>query len=147
MLGLAVSLALTLIHLTVGLRLPLYVGAMGRVLAAHEVIPQSEMLTWCKAAHLYRRPSVDEFLEQVEQTRQRGWGLDQDQLNQFFSSIAAPIIDSEGRIRFCITHTMFAGQHSDVELKALGDATLKAADQASRYLYGRTRSAKPLGNG
>lgn len=147
MVGLAESLALARIHMTVGQRLPLYCGAMGRVLAAHRALPQSEMLSRFKAVRWHRAPTVEEYLEQVEETAERGWGLDENQFNQFFSSIAAPVIDSADRVRFCVTQTMFAGQHSPVELRDLGDATLKVADHASRHLYGRTTSARPLGGG
>lgn len=55
------------------------------------------------------------------------------------------MIDADDRIRFCITQTMFAGQHTPEELVELGEGTLKLADYASRHLDGRTRSAKPLG--
>lgn len=143
--GLAESLALARIHMTIGQRLPLYCGAMGRVLAAHRALPQSEMLSRFKAVRWYRAPTVEEYLAQVEETAERGWGLDENQFNQFFSSIAAPVIDSAGRVRFCVTQTMFAGQHSPVELRDLGEATLRVADHASRHLYGRTASARPLG--
>ncbi len=88
---------------------------------------------------------MEEYLAQVQETAERGWGLDENQFNQFFSSIAAPVIDGHDRIRFCVTQTMFAGQHSPVEIRDLGEATLIVADHASRNLYGRTRSARPLG--
>ena len=42
--GLTESLALARIHMTIGQRLPLYGGAMGRCLAAHRRAPQSELL-------------------------------------------------------------------------------------------------------
>ncbi len=144
--GLAESLALARIHMTIGQRLPLYCGAMGRVLAAHRALPQSEMLSRFKAVRWHQAPKVEEYLRQVEETAERGWGLDENQFNQFFSSIAAPVIDGAGRVRFCVTQTMFAGQHSPVELQDLGEATLRVADHASRHLYGRTRSARPLGS-
>lgn len=143
--GLVESLALARIHMTIGQRLPLYGGAMGRVLAAHHHGSQSEMLSRFRQVRWFRAPTVEEYLEQVRETAERGWGLDENQFNQFFSSIASPVIDGSGRIRFCVTQTMFAGQHSPVEIQALGEATLEVADHASRRLYGRTRSARPLG--
>ncbi|MDZ4373803.1 MAG: IclR family transcriptional regulator [Phenylobacterium sp.] len=145
--GLTESLALARIHMTIGQRLPPYGGAMGRCLAAHRRAPQSELLSRFRSVRWYRPPTVEEYLTQVEETRERGWGLDQNQFNQFFSSIAAPVIDHDSRVRFCVTQTMFDGQHSPVEIQDLGEATLKVADHASRNLYGRTRSARPLGAG
>ncbi len=145
MVGMAESLALARIHMTIGQRLPLYCGAMGRVLAAHRVLPQAEMLSRFRQVRWYRAPSVEEYLAQVDAAAVRGWGLDENQFNQFFSSIAAPVMDDHDRVRFCVTQTMFAGQHSPVEIEALGAATLQVADHASRHLYGRTRSARPLG--
>lgn len=147
LIGLTESLALARIHMTIGQRLPLYGGAMGRCLAAHRQSPQSELLSRFRQVRWFRQPSVEEYLAQVEETRARGWGLDQNQFNQFFSSIAAPVIDQDERVRFCVTQTMFDGQHSPVEIKDLGEATLRVADHASRNLYGRTRSARPLGAG
>ncbi len=143
--GLTESLALARIHMTIGQRLPLYGGAMGRCLAAHKALPRSEALSRFRSVRWHRAPSVEEYLEQIEETAERGWGLDEDQFNQFFSSIAAPVIDCDDRVRFCVTQTMFAGQHTALEIRDLGEATLRVADHASRHLYGRTQSARPLG--
>ena len=146
--GLVESLQFARIHMTIGQRLPLHVGAMGRCLAAHSrAALRSEVLSWFRSVRWHQPPSVEEYLQQVQDTAARGWGLDENQFNQFTSSIAAPIIDAEDRIRFCVTQTMFAGQHTQHELQDLGEATLRAADHASRHLYGRTVSAKPLGQG
>lgn len=145
MVGLTESLALARIHMTVGQRLPLYGGAMGRCLAAHIALPRSEMLSRFRSIRWYQTPTVEEYIQQLQETRERGWGLDQNQFNQFSSSLAAPIIDDQDRIRFCVTQTMFSGQHGDLEIHDLGEATLQVADHASRHIYGRTRSARPLG--
>src|SRR5436190_8870465 len=66
--GLTESLALARIHMNVGQRLPLYCGAMGRVLAAHRVLPQQEMLSRIRLVRWFRAPSVEEYLGQIEET-------------------------------------------------------------------------------
>jgi len=141
LIGLTESLALARIHMSIGQRLPLYGGAMGRCFAANANLSLAETVGRFRLLRWHQAPSVDGYLEQVRLTAERGWSLDENQFNQFFSSIAAPVIDSSGRVRYCITQTMFAGQHSGVETQALGDATLVLADHASRHLFGRAESA------
>lgn len=141
LIGLTESLALARIHMTIGQRLPLYGGAMGRCLAARSPLLQTELISRFRGVRWHQPPSVEEFLDQVKAAHANGWALDENQFNQFFSSIAAPIIDESDRIRYCVTQTMFAGQHTPVEIRELGEATLRLADHASRRLYGRTGSA------
>ena len=42
---------------------------------------------------------------QVDETAARGWGLDENQFNQFFSSIAAPVIDGSAPTAVVLTST------------------------------------------
>lgn len=139
--GLTESLALARIHLTIGQRLPLYGGAMGRCLAAHSDQTKAELLAHFREVRWHQPPQPEELLKQVALAAQRGWALDDNQFNQFFSSIAAPVVDGDDRVRYCVTQTMFAGQHSAIETEELGRATLRLADTASRHVFGRQRSA------
>lgn len=141
LIGLTESRALARIYMTVGQRLPLYGGAMGRCLAAQEPLSPSEIMNRVRAIRWHRPLGAEEYLNEVEQAQRRGWALDENGFNPFFSSIAAPIIDDSGQVRYCVTQTMFAGQHSPIEIEGLGEATLRIADHASRNIYGRRASA------
>lgn len=137
MMGLMENLSLGRIHMSIGQRLPMYGGAMGRCAAAYNNIDGDELLARLKQVKWHSAPDEKQFLRDAALVKTRGWGYDEDQFMQFFSSLSSPILDQDDQIRFCITQTMFQGQHKREEIAAMGDATRAVAENASLHIYGR----------
>lgn len=137
MMGLTENLSLGRIHMSIGQRLPMYGGAMGRCAAAFNKIDRDELLGKLKSVKWYSTPDEKQFLKDAALVRARGWAHDENQFMQFFSSLSSPILDQDDQIRFCITQTMFQGQHRRDEIVAMGEATRAVAENASLHIYGR----------
>ena len=89
------------IHLGVGSRLPAYCTSMGRVLLAGlppEVVRQrlASMTLERYTAHSITDPQ--RLLASIEQARIQGWCLVSEELEQGLVSLAAPIIDRNGKV-------------------------------------------------
>lgn len=89
------------IGLNVGSRLPAYCSSMGRVLLG--ALPERERRSLLEAAP--RRPwtprtltAVDDLLVEIEQVRQQGYALIDQELEIGLRSIAVPLHDAQGRV-------------------------------------------------
>ncbi|MDB5698750.1 MAG: IclR family transcriptional regulator [Alphaproteobacteria bacterium] len=136
---LAESEAATRIHLSIGQRLPLGAGAMGRCVAAAQDLADEEIARRFAAVRWAQPPKLDTYRAQVQAARRRGYSTDVDQLLRGLSSVAAAIVDRTGSARFCLSVTMFSGQHSADAMRRIGKAVRSSADAISAAGYGTAR--------
>ena len=99
------------ISLSVGTRLPAYATSMGRVLLA--ALSNEELDAYLEVAPLTRlteRTIVDQerLRTEVEKTRNRGWCLVDQELEDGVRSIAVPIHDSSGRVAAAVNTSAHA---------------------------------------
>ncbi|MBX6370341.1 MAG: IclR family transcriptional regulator [Rhodospirillales bacterium] len=107
----AESDAATRISLTIGTRVPLLLGAMGRVMAANIELPEEELRRRFNALRWHRPIDFESFLEQVEETRQSGWAIDDGYYHRGTLTVSAPVLTKTGEVNMCCSATMFSGQH------------------------------------
>jgi IclR family acetate operon transcriptional repressor len=136
---LAESEAATRIHLSIGQRLPLAAGAMGRCVSAAQDLAADELARRFAAVRWAQPPKLDAYRAQIETARRQGYSIDVDQLLRGLSSVAAAIVDRAGSVRFCLSVTMFTGQHSAEAMRRIGKAVREAADAISMAGYGAGR--------
>lgn len=135
LIGLAESPATTRIHLTVGQRLPKYLGAMGRTVAAHTDLEGKAFAEQFAALRWDHAPDLASYKAEVAKVRSRGWAIDVDNFMLGVTSIAAPVLDRTGDVRFCISNIFFSGQRGPADLNILGEATVALAEDFSRRLF------------
>ena len=99
-------------ELPIGQRLPLHLGA-GKSLAAHmdrveldDLISRVGDLTHANG----ERPTPEEFRAELKRVREQGWAVSVDERVVGASSVAAPVIDANGR---CTSAVQIAGPSSD----------------------------------
>jgi DNA-binding IclR family transcriptional regulator len=127
--------AATRIHMSIGHRLPLMAGAMGRCIAAAGQLPSNEIRRRFAEVRWECRPDFATYVEQVERAAARGWAIDEDCFIRGITTVAAPIKNGD-QVRFCISNSLFSGQSSEAEMERLGAATTDAARKASSLLFG-----------
>lgn len=117
------------VHTDVGSQFASLVSATGRLIAAHsgETWPQLRKkfaaITWDQA------PSFEDWKQEVEQARVRGWSLDRDHFMAGLTVVAVPVFASPGRL----THTLVAvGLTSQLTPEVVGElaGTMKHEAQA-----------------
>lgn len=136
LLHLAESVAATRIHLSIGQRLPLAAGAMGRCVAAAQGLSADEVARRFAQVRWAQPPSLDTYLAQVRAAAQQGYSTDSGQLLRGLTSVAAALLDRDGGVRFCLSATMFNGQYRTETIRAIGRQLREQASAISEDAYG-----------
>ncbi|MFO1395511.1 MAG: helix-turn-helix domain-containing protein [Burkholderiales bacterium] len=126
----------TRLHMTVGQRLPMLVGAMGRCVAGHAHLSRAALAKAFAELRWERAPAFARYAREVASARTRGWALDDGDFMRGLVSVAAPVQDGAGAVRFCIANTMFQGQYGAATVREIGQATAAMARECAADLYG-----------
>jgi DNA-binding IclR family transcriptional regulator len=123
------------IHMSVGQRLPMLMGSIGREFAAKLNLPESTIRERFDKLRWQTPLSCDEYLKQVETARRRGYSVDRGNYANAVTSVAAAIENRHGgEARYGITGMMFSAQHTEVSIARLGEKLKEAAAWASNNL-------------
>ncbi len=108
------------VDLSVGGRLPAYCTSMGRILLAAlddtslgEDLDHAELVA--KTSRTIHTP--DALLECLQQVRQQGWCIVDQELEQGLRSIAVPVYDASGQVVAALNVSTHAGRVSRAELE------------------------------
>lgn len=125
----AVSDAPVRISLSVGQILPLLLGAQGQVMAAFSGIDTQELRRQFDLLNFGRPISFDTFMSNVDDTRRRGWSVDEGYIVRGTVSISVPVFDRVRLPMFACSATMFSGQYDAdnasriaQDLRAIGES-------------------------
>lgn len=125
------------IDMELGSRLPAFVGAVGRCIAASRNYTRKELRQRFAALRWQAAPSFEAYAEEVAEAARRGYAFDLGQLFRGVDITASVVRDHEGNARFGISGIMIAGQLSSAELESLAIAINDTAGRISANLYGR----------
>lgn len=100
------------IKMNVGQRLPLLIGAAGRLMAAFSSLSEEELNEQYRSIRLGHQQSFREFMDEVELARERGWATDDGHYTVGASSVAVPVLNDQGEAVYVFTATMFSAQFS-----------------------------------
>lgn len=108
------------VDLSVGGRLPAYCTSMGRILLAalddaslHEYLQHTDLAP--KTSRTLT--SKDTLLQCLEQVRQQGWCIVDQELEQGLRSIAVPVYDASGQVLAALNVSTHAGRVTRAELE------------------------------
>lgn len=79
-----------------GQRLPLYIGATGRALAAHSEVSTEDLTKRFQALRWQKALDFKTYTAQIETARVRGWAIDEGFFAAGVTSISVPVFDSNG---------------------------------------------------
>lgn len=121
----AESGAATRIHLVEGQRQPLGSGATGRSLVAAADLPRDEIAAMFGTVRWQRPPSREEYLEQIAETKARGYALDLGQTFVGVCTIAVAL--PHEKHDFCLSASIFEGSRTPQQMEALGRDLIELA--------------------
>jgi len=130
----AVNRAATRIQMSVGQRLPIYIGATGRVFAAFGSGAEKDIRQRFDEIRWDQPISFDEFMWQVRLTKEKGWALDDGNYVVGTASVACPIFDRNNVATMAVTATMFTGHYTKERAAALVTDLETLGEQVSRLL-------------
>ncbi|MBX3529000.1 MAG: IclR family transcriptional regulator [Rhizobiaceae bacterium] len=130
----AVARSAMRIQMTVGQRLPLFIGATGRLFAAFTDITEDDLEARFREINWNVPLTFAEFKRQVRETRSKGWARDDGNFAAGTVSLAVPILDRDGTAVMAVTATMFSGQFSDARVPEIVDDLSEFAGRVARII-------------
>lgn len=123
------------IDMAIGQRLPIFMGASGRLFAAEVDLDPTAMRAAFDKIRWARPLEFDEYCQQVQFAREHQWAIDDGYFSAGIMAIAAPVRDRAGAIAFAVSAVMFRGQYIGADADKLGGEVRKLADKLSNLLF------------
>ena len=123
------------VEISIGYRLPILAGAIGRCVAAALPVTATELHRRFASLHWQAPLTFAAYQNQVAAVRELGWGIDDGHLYRGITSVAALLTDSEKRPRFGFSGVSIAGQQTPKRLDDLGRDLKDLASLVGRSLF------------
>ena len=124
------------VHFTVGQRLPSLIGALGRCFAAHLGLSKAEIKAMFRELRWQNPPSFEQYWSDVEESRRNGFAVDIGRYNRNFTTIAAPVLATNGRAAMAVSAITFSSDIDRTCLLRLAADLKRIAKEASHALGG-----------
>ena len=126
------------VQMTVGTRLPRFIGAAGRCMAAFSGLSKAQLKTRFAALRWDVQPSFDSYWQSIEAVRERGWAIDDGQYQRGATVLAVPVRDGEGHATMTLGCAAFSGHMDTARTRALVNDLSGLAARLSRALVGQS---------
>lgn len=124
------------VHMSIGQRLPMYIAALGRCMAAHSGLSEGELRDRIAAMRWERPPRFEEYMADARRVRELGYAADQGNYVKGVTTVSAPLIDSGGEAAMAISAVGFSAQFDPAGIRRLGEDLCRRSREASRALSG-----------
>jgi len=123
------------VHMTVGQRLPMLVGALGRCFAAYGGLQREDVRGQFDQLRWEVPPDFEEFWDDIQKAREQGYAIDRDHFVRGITTVSAPILDASGTPVMAISAIGFTGQFTDSSLRALAADLVRDACEVRTGLF------------
>jgi DNA-binding IclR family transcriptional regulator len=123
------------IHMSTGQRLPLLLGATGRLLAGELGLTQAQARSMFAGLRWARPLAFEQYWDEVELARARGWAVDDGYFAPGILAVATAVRDGGGRLAFALSSVMFRGQYDEAAIEALGVEMQALSDKLGKILF------------
>jgi DNA-binding IclR family transcriptional regulator len=123
------------IDMPAGQRLPILMGASGRLFVTRMGLPEDELRAEFAELRWARTLSFDTYLREVNRARRRGWAIDDGYFATGVLAVAAPVSDASNDIAFTVSAVMIRGQRNDAQIETLGEALRDLGHRLEAVLF------------
>jgi len=125
------------VHMQVGQRLPLYVAAFGRCMAAHSGLSRQALREVFRGLRWEQAPPFEAWLRSVRQARDGGYAVDAGHFVRGATTVSSVVLDAAGAPIMALSAVGFAAQLGAAQVAALGEDLAERAATVGRALAGR----------
>jgi DNA-binding IclR family transcriptional regulator len=125
-----------------GQRMPLLIGAVGRVMAAYSGLNEQEIRRRFAQLRWQGSISFREYMTQTREGAQRGYMVDGSSHVSGVVTVAAPVFAAGRSVPMALAASMFDNQQKGA-MRRLATAIVATADEISRYINGSDDSHRP----
>ena len=119
---------------SVGRRSPRFSGAPGVVIAAFSGVTLDYVEQQFAQTEWFRRPTFDDYVRRVEETRKNGFAVDKGNRRHGLSQVAAPIFSQSGELALVVTAVDFSYTMTPAKIKDVARGALAFCDRVSLEL-------------
>lgn len=123
------------IDMAIGQRLPVLMGASGRLFAAQLGLDDERLRAAFDKVRWARPLAFEDYRQQVIDARNNGWSVDDGYFSPGILAVAAPVSDRGGAIAYAISAVTFRGQYGREDIERLGELLRKAASKVGNILF------------
>jgi DNA-binding IclR family transcriptional regulator len=123
------------IDMAIGQRLPVLMGASGRLFAAQLGLDDAHLRPAFDKVRWARPLAFEDYRRQVADARENGWSVDDGYFSAGILAVAAPVNDRSGAIAYAISAVTFRGQYDRDQVEKLGELLRKLASKAGNILF------------
>lgn len=123
------------IDMPAGQRLPILMGASGRLFVGRMDLSDEDMRKAFEPIRWARPLSFETYLREVNRARRRGWAVDDGYFSAGVLAVAAPLCDPSGHLSFTVSAVMIRGQRSDAEVDLIGEALRDLGHRLEAVLF------------
>lgn len=124
------------VYMGIGQRLPMYVAALGRAMAACTQLPTAELRTRFRALRWEEPLAFEQYHAEVDEARRLGYATDLGYFSKGVTSVAAIVTDRARQPLLAISAVGIGAQFSKTAVKALGQDLKAHAAEISRAMSG-----------
>lgn len=124
------------VQMTVGTRVPQFVGASGRCMAAFGGMTKAAIRSRFMNLRWDRAPSFESYWQSVLETRKRGYAIDSGHYQRGATVLAVPVFDAGGKPIMTIGCASFSEHMDSTRTKALVRELGEVAGRVTRALAG-----------
>src|SRR5690606_2878257 len=129
------------VHMSVGQRLPMYIAALGRCMAANSGLSREELRKRFDELRWEDKPSFEEYIAGIEEARKNGYATDAGNYVKGVSTASAAVLDAFGKPVMAISAVGFSAQFTGDALERLGEDLRARAGLITRALSGGRANA------
>lgn len=122
------------IHMSVGQRLPLFIGAIGRAFASELALSEQAIRKELAKLRWQAPPSETAYFEQVALCRQLGYAVDENNFAPGVTTIATVLEDGLGAAAYGLSAIRLSTQLPEAETRKIGTALVLLRQELSRAL-------------
>lgn len=123
------------INMPTGQRLPLLMGASGRLFTGRLGLTQEQLRDEFNKIRWARPISFETYLQEVALARKRGWASDDGYFANGVLALAAPVQDQTANIAFTVSTVMIRGGYDEAQINALGEAVRDLGKRLESVLF------------
>jgi DNA-binding IclR family transcriptional regulator len=122
------------IEMAEGQRLPMMMGATGRLFAPRLGLTDRKLRAMFRTLRWQRPFTFEEYWQQVELAKEQGWAIDDGYFSNGVKSLAVPVDDRNGELAYTLVAIMFRSQLEEKRLEELGHAMSALAPRLASIL-------------
>lgn len=122
------------VHMAIGQRLPLYIAALGRAMAATSGLSRADLRQRFAQLRWQNPPTFDQYYAEVEEAAKKGYAVDRDHYVVGVTTISAPIVTNSGFATMAISAVGFSGQFTGSMIEDIGADLRRCASEISGML-------------